>query len=125
MIVAGVGFRRSATADDIERIVRRALDKHGLERVEAIATESGKAAAPAFADAAHRLAVRTVACTLADLGGISHRVLTPSRVVQQKTGVPSIAEASALLAAGANARLLGARLADATVTCAIATGDGR
>jgi len=38
--------------------------------------------------------------------------------------VPSIAEASALVAAGPNARLLGARVAANRVTCAIAIGEG-
>ena len=81
--------------------------------------------APTGAGGGSDLVARTVACTLAELDRVANRVLTPSRVVQEKTGVPSIAEASALLAAGANARLLGARLAEGTVTCAVATGDGR
>jgi cobalt-precorrin 5A hydrolase len=44
--------------------------------------------------------------------------------VQEIKGVPSIAEASALVAAGPNARLLGARVAANKVTCAIAVGEG-
>ena len=40
-------------------------------------------------------------------------------------GLPSIAEASAIVVAGRNARLLGARVATERATCAIATGDGR
>ena len=40
-------------------------------------------------------------------------------------GVPSIAEASALVAAGHGARLLGTRVATSRATCAIAVGDGR
>jgi len=44
--------------------------------------------------------------------------------VQEIKGVPSIAEASALVAAGSNARLLGARVAANRITCAIAIGEG-
>ena len=44
--------------------------------------------------------------------------------VQEIKGVPSIAEAAALVAAGSNARLLGARVAANKVTCAIAIGEG-
>ncbi len=38
---------------------------------------------------------------------------------------PSIAEASALVVAGRNGRLLGTRVATAQATCAIAIGEGR
>jgi cobalt-precorrin 5A hydrolase len=51
-------------------------------------------------------------------------VITISLKVEALKGVPSIAEASALVAAGRNARLLGARIAAGNATCAIAIGDG-
>ena len=53
------------------------------------------------------------------------QVLTPSKLVLEAKGVPSIAEASALVVAGRNARLLGTRVATVQATCAIAVGDGR
>jgi cobalt-precorrin 5A hydrolase len=55
---------------------------------------------------------------------MADKVLTRSSRVQALKGVPSIAEASALVGAGRNARLLGARVATNKVTCAIATGEG-
>jgi cobalt-precorrin 5A hydrolase len=61
---------------------------------------------------------------VADLGRVADQVLTRSLRVQAIKGVPSIAEASALVAAGLNARLLGARVAANKVTCAIAVGEG-
>jgi len=127
MIVAGVGFRRGTPADEIERVVRLALGRHELpaERLEALATESEKAAEPAFPEAAARFSVRPVACTTAELGRAAGQVLTRSQRVLQAKGVPSIAEASAIVAAGRNARLLGARVATERATCAIATGEGR
>jgi cobalt-precorrin 5A hydrolase len=127
MIVAGVGFRRDASADEIEKVVRLALGVFQLpaERLEMLATESEKATEPAFAEVAQRLSVKVTACTIEDLDRVAGQVLTPSKLVLESKGVPSIAEASALVVAGRNARLLGTRVATALATCAIAIGDGR
>ena len=127
MIVAGVGFRRDTSADEIERVVRLALGMFDLpaERLEAIATESEKATEPGVPEAARRLSVRVVACTVADLDRVAGQVLTRSKLVLEAKGVPSIAEASALVGAGRNGRLLGTRVATASATCAIAIGEGR
>ena len=127
MIVAGVGFRRGVSADEIEKVVRLALGVFQLpaERLEMLATESEKATEPSLAEAAQRLSVRLTACTIEDLDRVAGQVLTPSRLVLESKGVPSIAEASALVVAGRNARLLGTRVATAQATCAIAVGDGR
>lgn len=127
MIVAGVGCRRGTSADEIERVVRLALGMFDLapRRLETIATESEKATEAAFQEVAQRMSVRLVACTVADLDRVTGQVLTPSSMVLERKGVPSIAEASAIVVAGRNARLLGARVATAAATCAIAIGDGR
>ncbi len=127
MIVAGVGCRRGTSADEIERVVRLALGMHELaaDRLLAIATESEKATAPAFPEVARRLSVQLVACTATELDRVADQVLTPSRFVLEAKGLPSIAEASALVVAGCNARLLGAHVATERATCAIATGEGR
>jgi cobalt-precorrin 5A hydrolase len=127
MIVAGVGFRGGTSADEIERVVRLALSTFevAVERLEAMATESEKASEPAPPEAARRLGVPLIACTATELAGVAGRVVTTSKRVLQAKGVPSIAEASALVVAGRNARLLGRRIATGRATCAIATGDGR
>jgi len=127
MIVAGVGFRRGASADEIEKVVRLALGVFQLspERLDALATESHKATEPAFTEASQRLSAKPAACTVEDLDRVAGQVLTPSKLVLESKGVPSIAEASALVVAGRNARLLGTRVATAQATCAIAIGDGR
>jgi cobalt-precorrin 5A hydrolase len=127
MIVAGVGFRRNASVDELEKVVRLALGVFQLpaERLDAVATESKKATDPAIGEAARRLSARLVACTVEELDRVAGEVLTPSKLVLEAKGVPSIAEASALVVAGRNARLLGTRVATAQATCAIAVGDGR
>ena len=127
MIVAGVGCRRGTSADEIERVVRLALGMHELpaERLQVLATESEKATEPAFPEVARRLSVALVACTVMDLDRVAGQVLTLSKFVLEAKGLPSIAEASAIVVAGRNARLLGARVATERATCAIATGEGR
>src|SRR5262249_56663170 len=107
--------------------VRMALEifKLSAERLDTLATESAKATEPAFVEAARRLAVTLSACTLDELDRVAGRVLTPSKLVLKAKGVPSIAEASALVIAGRNGKLLGTRVATERATCAIATGDGR
>jgi cobalt-precorrin 5A hydrolase len=127
MIVAGIGCRRGTSADELERVVRLALGMYDIapDRLGAIATESAKATEPAFADIATRFATRLVACTVADLDRVAGQVLTPSMLVLERKGVPSIAEGSALVVAGRKARLLGTRVATERATCAIAVGDGR
>ena len=127
MIVAGVGFRRGTSAEEIERAVRLALGLFRLapERLDAIATESGKATEPGLVEAARLLSTNLVGCTLSDLDRVAGQVLTQSLIVMATKGVPSIAEASALAAAGRDARLLGTRVATERATCAIAIGEGR
>lgn len=127
MIVAGVGCRRETSAEEIERVVRMALGLFNLpvERLDAVATESEKATDPAFAEAVRRLSVKLVACTTNDLDRVAGRVLTPSNMVLEAKSLPSIAEASALVVAGHEGRLLGTRVATERATCAIAIGEGR
>ena len=126
MIVAGIGCRRETSSEDIVSLIFVALSNFGIaqENLTAIATETSKADERGIASAARSLSIPIVRCTVADLGRVADQVLTRSLRVQAIIGVPSIAEASALVAAGSNARLLGARVAANRVTCAIAIGDG-
>ena len=126
MIVAGIGCGRETSSEDIVSLIFMALSNFGIarEKLTAIATETSKADQRGIASAAQSLSVPVVRCLVADLGRVADQVLTRSSRVQEIMGVPSIAEASALVAAGPNARLLGARLAANKVTCAIAIGEG-
>lgn len=127
MIVAGVGCRPETSADEIERVVRMALGMFGLpvERLDAVATESERATDPGFVEAVRRLSAKLVACTADDLDRVAGRLITPSKLVLKAKGLPSIAEASALVVAGHQGRLLGTRVATERAACAIAIGEGR
>lgn len=126
MIVAGIGCGRETSSEDIVSLIFVALSNFGVaqENLTAIATETSKADERGIASAARLLSIPIVRCPVADLGRVADQVLTRSLRVQEIMGVPSIAEASALVAAGPNARLLGARVAANKVTCAIAIGEG-
>jgi cobalt-precorrin 5A hydrolase len=126
MIVAGIGCGRGTSAEDIISLIAVALSNFGIaqKNLTAIATESSKADERGIANAAQSLSIPVLRCPMADLGRVADQVLTRSLRVQEIKGVPSIAEASALVAAGPNARLLGARVAANKVTCAIAIGEG-
>jgi cobalt-precorrin 5A hydrolase len=126
MIVAGIGYGRDTSSEDIVSLIFVALANFGIaqENLTAIATEISKADQRCIAGAARSLSIPIVRCPVADLGRVADQVLTRSLRVQEIKGVPSIAEASALVAAGPNARLLGARLVANKVTCAIAIGEG-
>ena len=109
MIIAGIGCGRETSSEDIVSLISVALSNFGIarENLTAIATETSKADEHGIAGAARSLSVPVVRCPVADLGLVADRVLTRSLRVQEIKGVPSIAEASALVAAGSNARLLG------------------
>lgn len=126
MIVAGVGSRSAVTAEELEKVVRMALGMFQLpvERLEVLATESVKATEPAYQQVARALSVKLMGCTVEELDRVAGQVITLSKLVLETKGVPSIAEASALVAAGRNAKLLGTRVATQLATCAIAVGDG-
>jgi cobalt-precorrin 5A hydrolase len=126
MIIAGIGCGRETSAEDIVSLISMALANFGIapENLTAIATETSKADQHGIAGAARSLSLPIVRCPVADLGRVAGQVLTRSLRVQEIKGVPSIAEASALFAAGSNARLLGARVAANRITCAIAIGEG-
>jgi cobalt-precorrin 5A hydrolase len=126
MIIAGIGCGRETSSEDIVSLIAVALSNFGIarENLTAIATETSKADQCGIAGAARALSLPIVRCPVPDLGRVADRVLTRSLRVQEIKGVPSIAEASALVAAGSNARLLGARVVANKVTCAIAIGEG-
>jgi cobalt-precorrin 5A hydrolase len=126
MIVAGIGCKRGTLSEDIVSLILAELATSGIarEKLDAIATEASKADERGMMDAARSLSVRLIRCSIADLDRAADKVMTRSSRVQALKGVPSIAEASALVAAGRNARLLGARAAVEKVTCAIAIGEG-
>jgi cobalt-precorrin 5A hydrolase/precorrin-3B C17-methyltransferase len=115
-LVIGVGTSLGAPAEDVAALVADALGDAGLARqsVAEVATIDRRRTEPAVV--ALGLAVRC--WTAAELAGV--RVPSPSDDVRDAVGTPSVAEAAALLAAGADAELLVPKRKNAVATIAIA-----
>ncbi len=127
MIVAGVGCKRGAPTSDIEAAIRAALARAGVAVcvLDAVATMAAKQGEAGIKEVTKKLGVRIIPVTEDDLQAASARAATRSARVLALMGLPSVAEAAALAAAGPRARLLGPRLIIGTATCALATsGDG-
>jgi len=119
-LVVGVGTTTDATAGDVEALVTETLAGAGLspDAIEAVGTIDRRAEHPAvraFA-AARDLPVRCYPPEL--LGSVA--VPNPSDVVDAAVGTPSVAEAAALLAAGAGGRLVVTKRRSERATVAVA-----
>jgi cobalamin biosynthesis protein CbiG len=123
MIVAGIGCRRGAAAVDIEAAIRAALASAGIRAADlnAIATSTAKETEAGIATAASTFGVGIMPIAEAALKAAGARVATRSDRVLALTGVPSLAEAAALAAAGPSSRLIAYRLVVGAATCALAS----
>ncbi|OED47082.1 precorrin methylase [Rhodobacteraceae bacterium (ex Bugula neritina AB1)] len=120
MKVAGIGFRESATAADLQA----ALALTGLQ-VDALASVAAKAKTPAMQEFAQATGLPVIALQEQDIAG--EQTLTCSPRIKARFGTGSLAEAAALAGArhgetGAKSRLLAPRVvtADGLATAAIA-----
>jgi cobalt-precorrin 5A hydrolase len=123
MIVAGIGCRKGASADQIAAAIASALAGTACKAFDIIAAAAAKGDEPGIAAAAQALGVTLVLVQQNELEAAGSRTLTHSERVMALMGVPSVAEAAALAAAGPSARLLAARIALGPVTCALAQSE--
>ncbi len=125
VIVAGVGCRRGAPAPEIEAAIRAALAQAGVasSALDAVATTAAKQNEAGIGVAAATFGVNVVLVSDADLKAAGDRTATKSARVLALTGVPSVAEAAALAAAGPSARLISPRLVIGSATCALAASE--
>jgi cobalt-precorrin 5A hydrolase len=121
MKVAGLGFRTDVTLASLREALQAA---GGMEGLAAVATVSDKADAEPLKQLARECGVPIKAVSPDVLAGID--TPTQSKLVTEKYGTGSVAEAAALAAAGPCARLIATRVVsqDRTATVAIAEGDG-
>ena len=85
-----------------------------------IATSAAKGGEPGIAAAASAIGVPLVLIPQGDLAAAGMRATTRSERVMALAGVPSVAEAAALVAGGPDARLIVPRIAVGPATCALA-----
>lgn len=117
MIVAGFGCRASATAESLAAALAAAAQGRSVDRLAAPADRVAL-----LAPLARALGVPVVPITDAALAATVTPTRSPASVTARGTG--SVAEATALHAAGSGARLLTTRLVspDRRATCALAIG---
>jgi cobalt-precorrin 5A hydrolase len=122
MKIAGLGFRKAAGIDSLRGALIAAGGTGGLV---ALATAAEKAGAPSLVALAAEL--RLPICAIAPTALAAAETRTRSDRVASRFNTGSVAEASALAAAGPAARLLGPRAvsADGMATAAIAEGIDR
>jgi cobalt-precorrin 5A hydrolase len=121
MKVAGLGFKDDVTLASLREAL---LAAGGVDGLAAVATVGDKAEIAAFKLLAGELNVPIKTIPADVLAGIT--TPTQSKLVKEKFGTGSVAEAVALAAAGRYARLISTRVVsqDRTATGAIAEGDG-
>lgn len=120
MKVAGIGFRTTATAADLQE----ALERTGVQ-VDALASIAEKASTPAMQEFARAIGLPLIILQDQDIAG--EPTLTCSPRIKARFGTGSLAEAAALAGArhgvrGARSRLLAPRVvtADGRATAAVA-----
>lgn len=117
MIVAGFGFRAAATLESLRDAFDQAV---GDQTVDALATLEDKAQQDAFCALQSQLNLPVHAVPEAALAHVSTATHSPQAQAARGTG--SVAEATALSAAGPGATLLCTRVIsrDRMATCALA-----
>lgn len=116
MIVAGFGCRRGVT----EAEVRAAYEAAGVG-VSVLATAEAKANEPGLVAFAQTLGLPLRGMSVDAMRAAP--AVTVSEASLREAGVPSVAECSALAAAGSGAVLIVPRVVVGPVTCAIASAD--
>ena len=120
MIVIGIGSNSLATAGDIAAAISAAEVSAGVT-ADRIATLARGAPDRAIIEAARLHGCEVVLLSVIDLLLRSSQCVTRSAASLAAHGVPSMAEASALAAAGPGSRLTMPRLQRERVTAAVAT----
>lgn len=124
MIVAGFGFRGGAALASLQDALARALQEADNPALAALATESAKSRAPVFRELSTLMALPGLGIRQEDIA----QMITPtqSERILDRFGTGSLCEATALVAAGAGAELLAARVVsgDGMATAAIAALKG-
>jgi len=108
MMVAGFGFRQTASVASLrDALYQAGYQAGGPAGVVALATLADKAGAPALAALAAEMGLPVRAIAWERLAAVT--TLTRSARISARFGTGSVAEATALVAAGDGARLLGPR----------------
>ena len=124
-LAIGVGFRKACGQETLVGLVRearaRAVSDHPwLADCPAVLATIAEKDRPVLHAAGAELGLEVVILPKQALDATDDRITVASEKVKACLGIPSVAEAAALAAAGPGARLIVPRMAVADATCAIA-----
>jgi cobalt-precorrin 5A hydrolase/precorrin-3B C17-methyltransferase len=121
-LVLGIGCERGVLAADVIAHAEAVLDATGLapQSLAAISSIDVKADEVALDAVARHFDVPARFFTAEALREESHRLKTPSALVEKEVGTPGVAEAAALAMVGKDGTLLVEKRKSARVTCAVA-----
>ncbi len=117
----GIGFSSTASAEAVACAVQQALERAGVDAATLHASER-KRHSESLRQAAESLGLALVFHAEAALRARGSDVVSRSARVQALAGVGSLAEAAALVGAGAGSRLVLAKFSQDGVSCAVAIG---
>lgn len=122
MRIVGIGCRSDATENALYEAIERAMIA-SPGPLDAIATTEERSGSATVLATAKRLHLKIIPVTESEIRGLSTPTQSPR--IMERFGVGSLAEATALFAAGPNANLLCERQvsSDGAATAAIAQGD--
>ena len=118
-VIAGIGCRRDCPAETIVALLDRACAEAGC-RATTLAAPAFKADEPGLRFAARQLGLTLVLIEAEALAAAQARCVTRSSRAFLATAFGSVAEGSALAAAGAGGRLILPRILGGGATCALA-----
>ncbi|KTS79190.1 uroporphyrin-III methyltransferase [Pseudomonas oryzihabitans] len=120
-LILGLGCRRGCSVEELAELAQAVLQEAGcqVDQLTALATLDARLEEPGLQELA-RLWQLPLRGFPADHLAARPGTTSASAIALQHTGSPSIAEAAALLAAGAKARLLVSKRKSAAATAALA-----
>ncbi len=128
-VAIGVGFRKACARETIVALVRQAqalaqAEDIGLAGHTAVLATIAEKDRPVLHGAAAELGLEVVVLPKQALAATDDRITLVSDTAKACLGIPSVAEAAALAAAGPGSRLVVPRISVADATCAVAVGAG-
>ena len=120
MIVAGIGYRQMASSNDILAVIQQAMTAAAIQRIDSLAIPAFKSNHDSPQQAADALNVDLHVIDNQSLQGVANRCVTRTKHKMPGCGYASVAEASALAAAGSKATLIQTRVSNEQATCALA-----
>jgi cobalt-precorrin 5A hydrolase/precorrin-3B C17-methyltransferase len=121
-LVMGLGCERNAEPADVIALAENCLSQHGLSPLSlaAVASIDLKSDESAIHQAALHFGVPARFFSTPELDRETPRLKNPSAIVAKEVGVPGVAEAAALAAAGPDCELVVEKTRSTRATCAIA-----